>query len=70
MPVFKNIQNYHAALIQNSVTCTGMVKDYLEKIAAHQHLNAFVEVYEQEALQKAAALGYDKAADVIKKYCK
>ncbi len=56
MPAFNNIQQYHAALMQNSSSCTAMVTAYLEKIASQKHLNAFVEVYEQEALQKAAEL--------------
>ena len=33
-----------------------MVNHYLEQINKHQQLNAFVEVYAEEAIQKAIAL--------------
>lgn len=39
-----------------SVTCHQLVQHYLYNIKTHSHLNAFVEVYEEEALAKAKAL--------------
>ena len=39
-----------------SITCHQLVQHYLDNIKTHSHLNAFVEVYEEEALAKAKAL--------------
>lgn len=38
------------------LSCTEVVNSYLNAISSRLHLNAFVEVYAQEALQKAAEL--------------
>lgn len=54
--MFKNIQEYHAQLNDNSTTCVAAVTYYLEKIKANERLNAFTEVYSAEALEKAALL--------------
>jgi aspartyl-tRNA(Asn)/glutamyl-tRNA(Gln) amidotransferase subunit A len=53
---FQNIASYHQQLKNNDITCTDAVQFYLARIASQKALNAFVEVYEAEALQKAAAL--------------
>ena len=39
-----------------NVTCQQVVKHYLLNIKNNQHLNAFLEVYEEEALERATAL--------------
>ncbi len=59
---FKGITNYHAALQQQETSCTEAVQHYLEKINQHQELNAFVEVYSEEALAKAAELDAARSA--------
>lgn len=51
-----SIQDYHQALLNGTRTCVGAVQYYVERIKASAHLNAFVEVYEQEALAKAREL--------------
>lgn len=56
MPHFSNIQAYHAALLQNETSCTDTVALYLKTIDEKKHLNAFVEVFSKEALQKAVIL--------------
>jgi aspartyl-tRNA(Asn)/glutamyl-tRNA(Gln) amidotransferase subunit A len=56
MYVFNNIEQYHRQLKEGKVTCTDMVQEYLTQIEKNKHLNAFVEVYTNEALQKAAEL--------------
>ncbi|MBC7936030.1 MAG: Asp-tRNA(Asn)/Glu-tRNA(Gln) amidotransferase subunit GatA [Rhizobacter sp.] len=53
---FESITGYHQQLNNNTVSCSSVVKGYLVRIEANRNLNAFVEVYEQEALQKAAEL--------------
>ena len=39
---------------ENNLTCVELVSHYLQQIEANAHLNAFVEVYGEEALQRAA----------------
>ena len=56
MLAFRNIQQYQNELIQQKVTCTEAVNYYLNNIEEKKHLNAFVEVYASEALQKAKIL--------------
>lgn len=53
---FSSIEQYHAQLKNGSVTCHEAVEYFLQRIAASQQLNAFIEVYADEALQKARDL--------------
>ena len=62
MFVYKTIQHYHTALLQNSTSCTEAVTHYISGIKEKKRLNAFVEVYEEEALQKAAQLDKKREA--------
>ena len=54
--MFSTIATYHQQLLSGETTCVAMVNHYLEQINKNRHLNAFVEVYAEEAIQKAAAL--------------
>ncbi len=54
--LFTNINAYHQNLAAGKTTCIAAVQFYLEKIKANERLNAFTEVYAEEALAKAAAL--------------
>lgn len=47
-------------LLCGELSCTGIVTDYLEQIKRKQYLNAFIEVFSAEALQKAAFLDQKK----------
>ena len=58
---YSSIQEYHNALLGNATTCEEVVAFYLERIHQHQHLNAFVQVYDEEALEKARRLDADRA---------
>jgi aspartyl-tRNA(Asn)/glutamyl-tRNA(Gln) amidotransferase subunit A len=60
--VFSTIANYHQQLSAGSTSCYATVQQFLETINANQHLNAFVEVYENEALQIANALDNKRRA--------
>lgn len=53
---FHSIKDYHTALLNGQTTCVEAVQFYIAAIRANEHLNAFVEVFEQEALEKAAQL--------------
>jgi aspartyl-tRNA(Asn)/glutamyl-tRNA(Gln) amidotransferase subunit A len=56
MPHFSTIQEYHDELLQNTFSCSDIVASYLDKIEKNKHLNAFVEVFADEALSKAKEL--------------
>ena len=53
---FSSIEHYHAQLLEGNVSCLQAVEYYLSKIDDSKHLNAFIEVYASEALQKAREL--------------
>ena len=53
---FSSIEQYHAQLKRGDVSCRQAVKHFLEQVNTLKHLNAFVETYSEEALQKAADL--------------
>lgn len=55
---FSTIKDYHTALQNGQTTCVEAVRFYIDRIQADQHLNAWLEVYAEEAL--AAAAGMDK----------
>ncbi|HMJ45841.1 MAG TPA: amidase, partial [Ferruginibacter sp.] len=57
---FSNIQKYHSDLIKNRTSCEIAVRYYLEKIREKSHLNAFVEVFEEEAIKKAKHLDAER----------
>lgn len=56
MFLFKNITEYQAALLAGQQTCAQAVQYYLDQIAEHQDLNAYLEVYAEEAMQRAKEL--------------
>ncbi len=56
MPDFISIAQYHADLKASITSCTATVNRYLQKIATKQHLNAFVEIYADEAKDRAKQL--------------
>jgi aspartyl-tRNA(Asn)/glutamyl-tRNA(Gln) amidotransferase subunit A len=54
--LFTSIDEYHRALADGSTSCEEAVNHYLHKIRESQHLNAFVHVYAEQALQQAREL--------------
>ena len=56
MVKFESISQYHTELLNGTTTCVSTVQQFLFNINAKKHLNAFVEVYGQEALDRAAQL--------------
>ncbi len=53
---FVTVDDYHALLKNESLTCRQAVEFYLEQISRQQHLNAFLEVFAEESLSAATAL--------------
>jgi aspartyl-tRNA(Asn)/glutamyl-tRNA(Gln) amidotransferase subunit A len=53
---FSTIENYHVFLAENPNGCVVAVNHYLSKINENKHLNAFLEVFETDALQQASLL--------------
>jgi hypothetical protein len=53
---YTTIDQYHLALTQGNTSCTEVVHYYLSKIEKSKHLNAFIHVFADEAIQKASAL--------------
>lgn len=53
---FTNISQYHYDLENSGLSCTDAVNYYLKKINENKHLNAFTEVYADEAIQQANRL--------------
>lgn len=54
--VFSSIEDYHADLKKGSVTCVQAVQHYLFALEKNKHLNCFLEVFGDEALQRASEL--------------
>jgi aspartyl-tRNA(Asn)/glutamyl-tRNA(Gln) amidotransferase subunit A len=57
---FSSIKQYHDQLKEGSTTCLQAVEYYVQKIKSSQRLNAFIEVYADEALQKAKHLDEER----------
>jgi aspartyl-tRNA(Asn)/glutamyl-tRNA(Gln) amidotransferase subunit A len=59
---FSSIEQYHAQLKKGNITCKQAVQYFLQKIQSSNHLNAFIRVYEDEALRKAEELDKKRVA--------
>lgn len=53
---FSSVKNYHDNLLNGHTSCVEAVSFFLHTIEEYKHLNAFLEVYIEEALQRAAYL--------------
>ncbi len=56
MPKYTSHQQIQKDLESGKTTCLEVVEYYLSQIKKNQHLNAYVEVFEEDALQKAREL--------------
>lgn len=59
---YNSIQDYHTSLLSGETTCVETVQHYLKKISASIHLNAWVEVFAEEALERALQLDLSRKA--------
>ncbi|NML20578.1 Asp-tRNA(Asn)/Glu-tRNA(Gln) amidotransferase subunit GatA [Pseudoflavitalea sp. G-6-1-2] len=53
---YTSIQDYHTDLLNGTVLCTDAVQHFLLQIDKRSNLNAYTQVFSEEAMQKAAAL--------------
>ena len=53
---FTSIKDYQSCLLNGQTTCVEAVSYYLQQIEAYTHLNAFLEIYSEEALSRATQL--------------
>lgn len=53
---FSTIKDYHIALSNGQTNCVTAVSFYIKQIEVNSHLNAFLEVYKEEALKRAVYL--------------
>jgi aspartyl-tRNA(Asn)/glutamyl-tRNA(Gln) amidotransferase subunit A len=60
--LFTTIQAYQTALRSGNTTCVTTVDYFLEKIKESQRLNAFTEIYSEDALHRAALLDDKRAS--------
>ena len=60
---FSSIEQYHSWLNEGRVTCLQTVEHYLQQIKAKQQLNAYIEVYAEEALEQAKKLDEKRKGD-------
>ena len=56
MFLFNNIDQYQASLLAGEQTCAQAVQYYLDQISKHQNLNAYLEVFAEDALARAKSL--------------
>lgn len=62
MFLYKSISEYQQQLKERKISCEEVVESYLDKIKEASHLNAFVEVYGDESLQRARFLDQRRKA--------
>ena len=62
---FQSIDQYHTLLANGQITCVEAVHFYLKKIKDNCHLNAWLEVFEEEALQQATKLDRKRANGIF-----
>ncbi|MEN8247356.1 MAG: Asp-tRNA(Asn)/Glu-tRNA(Gln) amidotransferase subunit GatA [Bacteroidota bacterium] len=53
MPLYESLDSIQAQLATGSLSCIDLVKHYLSNISKYRDLNAFIEVFEDEALELA-----------------
>lgn len=62
---FTSIKDYHTRLLNGQTTCVEAVSFYLKQIEKYSHLNAFLEIYSNEALERAAMLDAARVTGMV-----
>jgi aspartyl-tRNA(Asn)/glutamyl-tRNA(Gln) amidotransferase subunit A len=53
---FSNYSSIQASLLNGTTSCVSVVNHFLSNIEKQKHLNAFLEVFDQEAIERAKML--------------
>ena len=61
MYIHYSIQQFHADIAQNKISCLTVVQSFIKSIEDNNRLNAFLEVFSEEALARAQYLDQRKA---------
>jgi len=59
---YPTIESVQKALLQKEISCSSLVDDYLKRIAQTRHLNAYIEVFAEEAKSQADIIDQKIAA--------
>lgn len=62
MSTYHSLQAIQQALSEGKTTCVALTTDYLKRISEQQDLNAFLEVFETEALDRARLIDQKRQA--------
>lgn len=63
---YKDIEQLHADLKSQTVTCIALVNQYIEHIRQNQDLNIFLEVFEKSALEQAKQVDEEISKGIVK----
>ncbi|GAB4199262.1 MAG: Asp-tRNA(Asn)/Glu-tRNA(Gln) amidotransferase subunit GatA [Bacteroidia bacterium] len=63
---YKDIEQLHADLKSQTVTCIALVNQYIERIRQKQDLNIFLEVFEKSALEQAKQVDEEISKGIFK----
>ena len=63
MYLHQSIEQFHAEIAQNKISCLTVVQSFIKSIEENNRLNAFVEVFSEEAIERAKFLDHKKAED-------
>ena len=53
MNTYRSLDAIQQDIHSGKTTCLSLTQSYLDRISEHKNLNAFLEVYEEEALENA-----------------
>src|ERR1700752_5171505 len=56
MPIYKSLAEVKSDIAAGKTSCQELVSEYVERIEKNKHLNAFLEVWGDEALQRAKVI--------------
>ena len=56
MDLYRSLENLQVDLLNKKISCAQLVDFYLQRIESFKALNAFVEVFENSAIEKAKVL--------------
>lgn len=62
----QSIAQFHQEIDKGLITCTQVVQHYVDRIQERKQLNAYIDVYSEEALQRAAELDARHRSDAPK----